>query len=165
MTRVFQMPDVRSALPDLPQPALDPVLGWREAAAIGARLTAEQARLYGFTPRPASGHTWFSYDPIKGVFSYPAHSNLDVGYHYVGTTLYFDGKTGEFRAIEFASGHSAAATFTSWVSAIHNCTFGGLAVQVLVSVAGLVVTALSVTGVFIWWKKREGRSPLRGRPP
>jgi len=32
-----------------------------------------------------------------------------------------------------------------------------------VSVSGLGVTALSVTGVFIWWKKREGRSPLRGR--
>ena len=169
MTRVFHVPDVKGSLPDLPQPALDPTLSWREAAAIGERLTGEQARLYKFTPRPAPGTTWLFYDPIKGVFSYPAHGDLDVGYHYVATTVHFDGKTGEFRGIEFASGHDAATTFTSWVSAIHNCTIGGLAVQILVSVIGLVVAALAITGVYIWWKKREGRgrtaAPARADMP
>ena len=160
MNRVFLMPDVRGSLPDLPQPAPDPGLDWREAAIIGERLTAQQATLHGFKPRPAHGTVWFYYDPVKGLFSYPAHSDLDVGYHYAGTTVFFDGKTGEFRGIQFASGHNAAATFTTWVSGIHNCTIGGFPMQIVVSLTGLVVAMLSGTGVYLWWRKRRTVGPV-----
>ena len=157
MRTVFRMPDVKAGLPDLPTPTPDPAIGWREAAAIGERLTAEQARLHGFKVRPAPGTMWFLYDPVKGIFSYPSHCDRDVGYHLVGSTVHFDGRTGEFRAIEFSSGHHAATTFTSWVSAIHTCTVGGVAMHVLVGLAGLVTALLSITGVYLWWKKRSAR--------
>jgi uncharacterized iron-regulated membrane protein len=169
MRTVFRMPDVQAGLPDLPTPVPDPALGWREAAAVGERLTAEQARLHGFRVRPAPGTMWFSYDPVKGIFSYPAHGDRDVGFHLVGSTVHFDGATGRFRAIEFASGHNAATTFTSWVNAIHTCTVGGVPMHFLVGLAGLVTATLSVTGVYLWWKKRRfrvwaGAGSSRARP-
>ena len=33
----------------------------------------------------------------------------------------------------------------------------GLAYRIFVCVLGLVITMLSVTGVYIWWKKRKAR--------
>jgi uncharacterized iron-regulated membrane protein len=40
---------------------------------------------------------------------------------------------------------------------MHSGRILGLPGRVLVSVMGLVVAALSVTGVVIWWRKRRAR--------
>ena len=48
MKKFFHMPDVAGDLPNLPAPIPDPALSWREAAAIGQKLAAEQAKLHGF---------------------------------------------------------------------------------------------------------------------
>jgi len=100
---------------------------------------------------------YFMYDPSSGTFRYPAHGDRDVGYHYPAITVIFDGRTGELRGSEFASGENAGITFTNWVSAIHARTIGGMAMQILVGVMGIVIAMLSITGVYIWWKKRRGR--------
>ncbi len=163
MRTVFRMPDVQAGLLDLPQPLLDPTIPWREAAAIGERLTAEQARHQGFTVKPAPGTMWFFYNPAKGVYSYPAHGDRDVGYHWIGSVVHFDADTGKFRAIECSSGGHPATTFTSWVCAIHTCTVGGVAVHVLVGAMGLVTALLSITGVYLWWKKHANRKVLEMR--
>ncbi|HMK88593.1 MAG TPA: PepSY-associated TM helix domain-containing protein, partial [Methylocystis sp.] len=39
----------------------------------------------------------------------------------------------------------------------HVAAVFGLPMQILVCVMGLVITALCVTGVYIWWKKRKAR--------
>ena len=156
MKHVFHMSDPPT-IPVLPQPAPDPGLDWREAAAIGERLAAQQARLHGFTLRRARGEMYFNYDPDTGTFRYSAHGDRDVGYHNPAVTVVFDGKTGDFRGSEFASGENAGITFTSWVSAIHTRTVGGRAMQILVGIMGIVIAMLSVTGVYIWWKKRKAR--------
>jgi len=167
MRTLFGMREEGTALPDLPQPMPDPALGWRHAAVVGERLMAEQARLHGFTVRPSPGTMFFSYDATKGIYAYPAHTDRDVGYHTPGAVVSFDGQTGAFRGISFASGHNAATTFTSWVAAIHGCTVGGLAMHGLVCLAGLVTATLSITGVYLWLKKRRfaSRAALcRARP-
>jgi uncharacterized iron-regulated membrane protein len=153
MKRVFHMPDP-TPLPTLPQQAPDPGLDWREAAAIGERLAAQQATLHGFKLKRARGEMYFMYDPSSGTFSYSAHGDRDVGYHYFAVTVVFDGRTGELRGSEFASGENAGITFTNWVSAIHTRTVGGVTMQILVGITGIVIAMLSVTGVYIWWKKR-----------
>jgi uncharacterized iron-regulated membrane protein len=156
MKRVFHMPDP-TPLPTLPQPAPDPGLDWREAAAIGERLAAQQASLHGFKLKGARGEMYFMYDPSSGTFSYSAHGDRDVGYHYFAVTVILDGRTGELRGSEFASGENAGITFTNWVSAIHTRTVGGVTMQILVGMTGIVIAMLSVTGVYIWWKKRRVR--------
>lgn len=163
MKHLFRMPDVQSEIPELSQPIPDPALGWRQAAEVGQRLAREQSVHCGFKLRESHSHSWFFYDPTKGIFAYPVHTDGDVGHHYVGATIFFDGSDGAFRGIEFASGHSLATTFTSWTSAIHNCTVGGLPMQIVTSITGLVSAALSVTGVYLWWMKRRTARAIGNR--
>lgn len=163
MKKVFHMPDLPRDLPNLAEPVPDPVLSWREAAAVGRRLAGEQAKQRGFRLRDAPGSVYFTYDPGKGVFSYPAHGDWDVGYHTPAVTVYFDGRTGELRGASFASGDNAGTTFTSWVAAIHGRTVGGRAIQALVGLMGLVTAALSVTGVLLWLKKLSSGRGARAR--
>ena len=156
MKYVFHVPDPPT-IPMLPQPAPDPGLDWREAAAVGERLAAQQASLHGFKLKKARGETYFTYDPNSGTFRYPAHGDRDVGYHYPAVTVIFDARTGELRGSEFASGENAGVTFTNLISAIHGRTIGGMAMEILVGIMGIVISMLSITGVYIWWKKRKGR--------
>ena len=165
MRGIFRMPDPGAAIPDLAAPRPDPKLGFREAAAIGARLTGEQGRRLGFTVRQAHGHRFFMYDAAKGVYLYPSHTDGDVGFHHVGATVFLDGDTGEYRGIALASGGHWATTFTTWVSAIHTAVFDGLAMHFVACATGLVTALLSVTGVWLWWKKRSFRREPRTAPP
>ena len=69
----------------------------------------------------------------------------------------FDGRTGELQRSEFASGENAGITFTNFVSAIHTRTIGGTAIQIVVGIMGIIIAMLSITGTYIWWKKRRVR--------
>ncbi len=44
-----------------------------------------------------------------------------------------------------------------WLVALHIASIGGLPYRIFVSVLGLAVVMLSVTGVVIWMKKRSAR--------
>jgi len=157
MKTVFGMRDARDRIPDLKEPLVDPVLGWREAAAIGARLTGEEAKKRGFRIAEAPGSMWMTWDAAKGVFAFPSHGDRDVGYHTPGSVAYVDGRTGELRGIEYASGDHAAKTFTSWIGAIHGCTVGGIPMHVVVGLSGLVTAALAFTGAWLLIEKRRLR--------
>jgi uncharacterized iron-regulated membrane protein len=100
---------------------------------------------------------YFMYDSTSGTFRYSAHGDRDVGSHYPAVTVIFDGRTGELRGNEFAGGENAGVTFTNWVSAIHTRTIGGTAMQIVVGIMGVVIAMLSITGVYVWWKKRKVR--------
>lgn len=41
----------------------------------------------------------------------------------------------------------------------------GLPYRIFVYALGLVIAMLSVTGVYIWWKKRAQSAFVRARPP
>jgi uncharacterized iron-regulated membrane protein len=42
-------------------------------------------------------------------------------------------------------------------------TFLGLPMKILIFLSGIITTALCVTGLIIWWKKRVFRHDLVGR--
>jgi uncharacterized iron-regulated membrane protein len=44
---------------------------------------------------------------------------------------------------------------------LHSGRIVGLPGRILISIMGLVVAALSVTGVVIWWRKRRARLRIR----
>jgi uncharacterized iron-regulated membrane protein len=55
-------------------------------------------------------------------------------------------------------GSSAATPSPDWLIALHDANVFGLPYRIFVSALGLVIAMLSVTGVYIWWKKRKARS-------
>lgn len=46
-------------------------------------------------------------------------------------------------------------TITWWITFIHLARVFGLPMKIIICLMGLVITALSVTGVVIWWRKRR----------
>jgi uncharacterized iron-regulated membrane protein len=50
-----------------------------------------------------------------------------------------------------------------WVFALHAGEFGGLPVQLLYTVVGMVPVALTGTGLAVWWLRRKGRLALAER--
>jgi uncharacterized iron-regulated membrane protein len=88
--------------------------------------------------------------------SFPADKELVV---------FFDGDDGSFLDVmKTSTGHSGE-TLTNWLRALHMARdpMDYLPYRVFVCVLGLVVAMLSITGVYIWWKKRSARQFHTGR--
>ena len=81
-------------------------------------------------------------------------SSLDISSEYPRTEVYFDAGDGRPLAFEAATGISAGNTLTSWLYGLHFASVWGLWYRIFVCVTGVAVAALSVTGVWIWWRKR-----------
>jgi uncharacterized iron-regulated membrane protein len=136
-----------------PHPALD----WRAAQAVGARLMTEQAAKQGFTFNDPHGLT---YNERTGLYGYEVRSSRDVYERSPkggSTTISFDGDTGELARLNTPTGQSSGSTITSWLRALHMARVFGLPYRIFVCALGLVITMLSATGVYIWWKKRNAR--------
>ena len=58
---------------------------------------------------------------------------------------------------------TAADVFVQAQFPVHSGRILGLPGRIIISAMGLVVAALSVTGVVIWYRKRRARSPLAAR--
>jgi uncharacterized iron-regulated membrane protein len=56
------------------------------------------------------------------------------------------------------TGEHSGNTVESWLYALHMTRVFGRAYQIFVCVLGLVITMLSLTGAYIWWKKSRART-------
>jgi uncharacterized iron-regulated membrane protein len=52
---------------------------------------------------------------------------------------------------------------TEWLLALHTARMGGVAMQLFVSLMGVTVVGLSLTGVYIWWRKRKAKMVAKGQ--
>ncbi|ARN80766.1 PepSY-associated TM helix domain-containing protein [Methylocystis bryophila] len=135
-------------------------LDWRAAQARGRELAAEQAKAGGFRLLEPKGLTSLRYARTYNYIvetdrPFPADKEL---------TVFFDGDDGSFlAAMGTSTGHSGE-TLTAWLRALHMARdpVDYLPYRIFVCVLGLIVVMLSVTGVYVWWKKRKARR-LRGR--
>lgn len=147
-------------LASLDEPKPQPELSWQQARSVGEEHMAAQAAAHGlqFLEPRALGH-----DPAKGVFRYRARSSADISDRYPNTTVWFDADTGELRAFDAPTGQVAGNTVTAWLFNLHMGSVAGwgLPYRVFVSMMGLFVALLSVTGVWIWWRKRRPRGARR----
>ncbi len=141
-------------LADRSKPRESPRLGWREAQAAGEKLMAAEASTHGFA---VDAPVALFYDPDKGLYKYTVRSSLDIQDHRGRTELFLDGDSGALVLVLLPTGQYAGNTFTSWIYALHMGNIFGLPWRVFVCLLGLVITMLSVTGVYIWWKKRRAR--------
>jgi uncharacterized iron-regulated membrane protein len=130
----------------------NPSLDWRSALAVGERLMAEQAAKRDFTIGDPVGLFYRG-----GSYSYEIRSNLAVSSNYYGARVQFNGDTGAFVSFDAPTGEHTGDTISSWLKALHTASVFGLPYKIFVCAIGLAVTMLSLTGVYIWWKKRQAR--------
>ena len=115
---------------------------------------AEQAEIHGFTVESPMALT---YDPEKGLYSYKVRGSRDIQDRRGNTEVLFDADTGEMRLVLLPTGQYAGNTVTSWLYALHEANVFGMPYRIFVCVLGLAIVLLSVTGVYIWWKKRRAQ--------
>ncbi|WP_394789777.1 PepSY-associated TM helix domain-containing protein [Rhodoferax sp.] len=72
-------------------------------------------------------------------------------------TLYLDGQDGRMLGTREPWKGTAADIFVQAQFPLHSGRILGLPGRILISLMGVVVAMLSVTGVVIWWKKRKSR--------
>lgn len=151
--------DARSVVVEstLPAPRNRPALSFRKATARGQELAAVEAAKRGLAVLD-EGETWIWHVPTSGMYVYGFTTQADIGHHGGGTRVAFDSNTGALKAVEIPTGVNGANTFTTWLTALHTAHVFGLPYRIVVTLLGLAVTMLSVTGVVIWLKKRSARA-------
>ena len=142
-------------LPLLDAPVDQPRIGWREANRIGERLMDEQAKAHDFVVEQP---VILRLDRTRGVYIYFVRSSRDIQDKRGRTRVFFDANDGSLKLVLLPTGQFSGNTITSWLIALHDANVFGLPYRIFVSILGLVIAMLSVTGVYIWWKKRKARS-------
>jgi len=153
---MFEYHPVWAELHPLQHPSDTHSLSWIEAQSVGDRLIAEQAAQHGFlVKRPVA----LRFDHSLGVYQYQVESNreIDDRPRRYTTQVFFDADTGALKLALFPSGQYTGNTISNWLYALHMANVFGLPYRIFVCLLGLVVTMLSITGVYLWWKKRRSR--------
>lgn len=88
-----------------------------------------------------------------------AHGSAGVG----PPSLYYDALDGRLLGDRVPWQGTAADIFVQAQFPLHSGRILGIPGRILISVTGLIVAALSVTGVVIWWRKRRARLARRRR--
>ena len=134
---------------DRPAPADMPVmvLDW-DAATTVARTEADRRGWAG---------------PIAMIYAARAEGfyMLRIGHQHApgfgASTLFVSGVDGAILAVDEAGGGKAGDKVAGLMFPLHSGQIAGLPGRILICIAGLAIAMLSVTGVYIWWKKRIPR--------
>jgi uncharacterized iron-regulated membrane protein len=127
---------------------------WETALATGERLMAELARQHRFTiERPLALYNLRN----NYLYEYRVRSSRDIGDKAGSTSILFDSSSGVLKSVSLPTGHRSGTTLTTWLVELHMANLFGLPFRIFVCAMGLVVAMLSVTGVYIWWKKHLAR--------
>ncbi|WP_419826038.1 PepSY-associated TM helix domain-containing protein [Sphingomonas sp.] len=147
--------------PALKMPLEAPPLGRRAAIARGLDALTAQGRRDGFAvERP----TTLYYLADSGSYRLYARTTLDPSHDKGHTQVVLDARDG--RVLHYAppTGRTAADRAVAWAEMLHRAQMWGLPYRIFVSAFGLLVAALSATGVMIWQRKRAARLAHRARP-
>ncbi|MEE4450544.1 PepSY-associated TM helix domain-containing protein [Novosphingobium resinovorum] len=130
-------------LPATPAMTLD----W-DAAATRAQTEAER-------------RGWDS--PVSLIHAARAHGFYMVSFgrpHQAGfgaSSIFVSGKDGRILSVEEAGGGKSGDVVSGLMLPIHSGQVAGLPGRILICITGLVVAMLSITGVYVWWKKMNAR--------
>jgi uncharacterized iron-regulated membrane protein len=140
-----------------------PLLDWHAAQAAGERLIAEQALQRGFVGSWPLSLVYFS---ESNRYAYEVRGSRDVFERSPkggGTSVTFDGDTGALIELSQPTGEHTGNTIESWLYALHMARVFGMPYRIFVCALGLAVVMLSITGIYLWWKKRSARSMSASR--
>jgi len=131
--------------------APNPPPDWRKAQAVGERLMAEKGAKHGFSVgEPGSLRYWGKF------YSYSIRSS-GSSFLEKGAGVMFESNTGEVLQFFDPSHEARGNAISNWLAALHTAHVFGLPSKIFVFVIGWVIAMLSVTGVYIWWKKLKAR--------
>jgi uncharacterized iron-regulated membrane protein len=153
MTRAFDYESDAALYQPGPQPRYAPRMDWQAAQQRGRDLIAQQARARGFIAGEALTLSYFA---ETGAYVYEVRGSRDLFERAPkggSTFVMFDGDSGALRAVSEPTGEHLGNTVESWLYALHMARVFGPIYQVAVCLLGLVVALLSVTGVYIWYRK------------
>ena len=139
-----------------PEPLEQSPLGWRDAQVIASQLMEAQAKEHHFRiDRPIT----FSFNAESASYTYEVQSSLDINDRprRYGAQVNFDARTGQLNHVLLPRNQYAGNTVSNWLYALHMGNVFGLPYRIFVCILGLIITMLSITGVYIWWKKRQAR--------
>ena len=157
MGRLFSYEDNSALVARLyPQHPIDqPKLNWQAAQAAGQRLIADQAGSEGFKVLKPVSLNFFSY---SGRYNYTVQTDR-LFPHDRQATVFFDADTGALAGTIGTYDPHFGNTVSNGLRALHMITdpVDYLTYRVIVFVVGLGIAMLSVTGVYIWWKKLKAR--------
>jgi uncharacterized iron-regulated membrane protein len=162
MNATFGMTEpVHDTLPELGRPHPKAQFSLREAHGIGRKLMAKEAGARGFR---ILGEDHLYHAAEHDAFVYGVLSSLDISKKYPRTEVYFSAKDGHLLGFDAATGLAAGNTITNWLYGLHFAAVWGLWYQIVVVLMGLLVAVLSVTGVWVWWVKRQKRARAVSAP-
>lgn len=136
------------------QPTAKPHLDWQAARTQGRLLAAELAHQQHFSIIEENA---LSYERGLGLYSYKVRSSRDVREQKGLTTVIFDAASGKLLTTWLPTGTASGDTIRSWISALHMASMWGWPFKLFICAMGLAVTGLSVTGILIWRRKRQGK--------
>jgi uncharacterized iron-regulated membrane protein len=137
------------------QPHPVPRIGWELALARGRDLMAQHAARRPFT---IDEEVSLSRVGRFDAYVYTVRSSLDIRERGGETRVYLsasDGRELAFLHPRLARGNAVR----SWLSALHLRAVWGRPYQLFVSLVGIVVALLAVTGVLVWYRRTAA---LRG---
>ncbi|MCM2564590.1 PepSY-associated TM helix domain-containing protein [Janthinobacterium kumbetense] len=136
-------------------PSPGPHLDWPAARAQGRLLMHALAQRHAFAIVEENA---LSYERALGVYSYNVRSSRDVRAHKGLTTVFFDAASGRQLAAWLPTGAASGDTIRSWISALHMASMWGWPFKMFICAMGVLVAGLSVSGVLIWRRKRQGQA-------
>lgn len=153
MHLLFETQEIRPAALRQLQPNQHPQLSYADArSAVMAYLNASNPQhLRQVQP------LGMSYLPKLGVYQYRFVSNQDISSSRGNTRLFIHAGTGKVVDVYIPLGKTSGDTFTTWIRTLHMADCWGLPFKIFISVMGMVVSMLSVTGFIIWFRKRQAR--------
>ena len=132
-----------------------PRLGWRQAHEVGKHAMGSEALRYGFT---IQDERLMFYNSALRTYAYRVRSTLDSG-KFGNTQLILDADTGNVLDFQRPTGGRFGTSLTTWIEDLHTAGVWGWPMRAFLTLMGLGVCMLSVTGILIWWRKRTARTP------
>lgn len=147
----FTFSDLTERIPKRPTLLDTPTVTFRQA--VETARTAVQARA------ARDGFTFLRddrvfYDRGRGLYNYRAFTSRDITDDYGGVRAIVDGETGALVGVTLPA-ETNGDWVSSWLSALHTAAVWGAPYRALVSMLGVTIVVLSLTGIIIWLRKRR----------
>ena len=147
----FTFSDLTAHIPKRAAPLDTPAVTFRQATEIARAAVQQRAVRDGFT---FLRDDRVFYDRTCGLYHYRAFTSRDITHDYGGVRAIVDGETGVLIGVSLPA-ETKGDWVNSWLSALHTAAVWDTPYRTLVSVLGVTIATLSITGITLWlWKRR-----------
>ena len=140
-------------LPSVSPPAQAPALDLRAGYAAAKEALNAAAMREGFVVR---SERLVYYDESKRAYVYRVNSDRDAGTRAT-TQIYVDADSGAVLALDAPNGSNVGRTLTDWITNLHTAKVFGWPMKVILTLTGVAILMLTMTGVTIFLRKRRTR--------